>query len=120
MTDSNKAETAVKRPRSLNTAGKKLWNSAVEEFEWAHHELAMLEEACRTRDRIAQLDRVVADEGIMLASSQGSRVHPAIAEARQQRLTLARLLVTLGIPALVEDTLPRARSVRGVYGGRAR
>ena len=80
------------------------------------HELAMLEEACRTRDRIVQLDRQVSDDGLMLTSSQGSRVHPGVAEARAQRLTLARLLATLGIPALGEDNLPAARGVRGVYG----
>ena len=108
----------MKTPRSLKGAGRKLWDASIAEFEWAQHELALLEEACRTRDRIVQLDKTVADEGIMLSSSQGSRVHPGIAEARQQRLTLARLLATLGIPALSEDKLPPARGVRGVYGGR--
>lgn len=106
-------------PRGLLTAGRKLWDSSTEEFEWAMHELAMLEEACRTRDRIVQLDKQVTDDGLMLISSQGSRVHPAIAEARQQRLTLARLLATLGIPGLEEDALPPARGVRGVYGRKA-
>ncbi|TFD26086.1 hypothetical protein E3T27_08645 [Cryobacterium lyxosi] len=76
----------------------------------------MLEEGCRTRDRIVQLDAAVATEGLMIESSQGSRLHPAIAEARQQRLTLARLLVSLGIPALEGDDLPASRGVRGVYG----
>ncbi|MDO9439886.1 MAG: P27 family phage terminase small subunit [Beijerinckiaceae bacterium] len=77
----------------------------------------MLEEACRTRDRIVQLDKRVDDEGLMLTSSQGMRIHPAVAEARQQRLVMARLLATLGIPPLDEDSLPAARGVRGVYGG---
>ena len=50
-----------------------------------------------------------------------ARVHdPAVAELRQQRLALARLLATLGVPGLDEDELPAARGVRGVYrGGRA-
>ena len=77
----------------------------------------MLEEACRTRDRIVQLDRLIDEEGLMIGSSQGARLHPGVAESRQQRLTLARLLATLGIPALEGDDLPRARAVRGVYGG---
>lgn len=120
MTESETPESAGPKstttPRGLLVAGRKLWNSSTEEFEWAMHELAMLEEACRTRDRIVQLDKAVSDDGLMLASSQGSRVHPGVAEARQQRLTLARLLATLGIPALEEDALPPARGVRGVYG----
>lgn len=116
MTESERKPYA---PRGLAAAGKKLWDAGIAEFEWAEHELAMLEEACRTRDRIVDLDKAVTEEGVMLTSSQGMRVHPAIAEARQQRLTLARLLVSLGMPALEEDILPRARSVRGVYKGGA-
>lgn len=104
-------------PRGLNAAGRKLWDVSTTEFEWAEHELALLEEACRVRDRIAELDAAVKSDGLMITSSQGTRVHPAVSEARQQRLTLARLLATLQIPSL-DDDLPAARGVRGVYGGR--
>ncbi|BCW85045.1 hypothetical protein NicSoilE8_27180 [Arthrobacter sp. NicSoilE8] len=104
-------------PRGLNAAGRKLWDVSTAEFEWAEHELALLEEACRVRDRIVQLDAAVSADGLMLASPQGSRVHPAVGEARQQRLVLARLLATLQIPGL-DDDLPAARGARGVYGGR--
>lgn len=103
-------------PRGLKAAGKKLWDVSTGEFEWAEHELALLEEACRVRDRIVELDAAVKADGVMLPSSQGARLHPAIAEGRQQRLALARLLATLQIPGL-EDDLPTARPVRGVYGG---
>ena len=102
-------------PRGLAAAGRKLWDACTSDYDWANHELALLEEGCRTRDRIVQLDKQVEADGLMLTSSQGSRVHPGIAEARQQRLTLARLLVSLGIPAL-EDDLPPSRGVRGFYG----
>lgn len=102
-------------PRGLNAAGRRLWDIASEEYELANHELALLEEACRVRDRIVELDAAVKDDGLMLPSSQGARVHPAVGEARQQRLTLARLLATLQIPGL-DDDLPAARGVRGVYG----
>ncbi|RJT81959.1 hypothetical protein D6T63_04215 [Arthrobacter cheniae] len=106
-------------PRGLNAPGRKLWDSCTDEFEWAEHELAVLEEACRIRDRVAGLDAAVKKDGLMLTSSQGSRVHPAVAEARQQRLALARLLVTLQIPGL-DDDLPPSNGVRGVYVGRRR
>lgn len=104
-------------PRGLNVAGRKLWEVSTAEFEWAEHELALLEEACRVRDRIVELDAAVKSDGLMITSSQGARVHPAVSEARQQRLALARLLATLQIPGL-DDDLPAARGVRGVYGGR--
>lgn len=117
MTDST---LKYPQPSGLNSAGQKLWKATVEDTEWEQHELAVLEEACRTRDRIVQLDAAVSGDGVMLMSSQGNRVHPAIAEARQQRLTLARLLVSLAIPPLEEDVLPKASAPRGVYalGGR--
>jgi phage terminase small subunit len=118
VTDLNGPETGIKTPRGFGSAGRKLWDAAVAEFEWAQHELAMLEEACRTRDRIVQLDAKVSDDGMMIESSQGMRIHPGVAEARQQRLTLARLLATLGIPPLTGDSLPAARGVRGVYSNR--
>lgn len=102
-------------PRGLKAAGKRLWEVSTAECEWADHELALLEEACRVRDRIVQLDAAVVADGLMIGSSQGARLHPAVAESRQQRLALARLLATLQIPGL-EDDLPAARGVRGVYG----
>ena len=106
-------------PTGLEAAGQRLWTAAATEFEWAEHELSILEEACRLKDRIVGLDALVSDEGMMLSSSQGSRLHPAIAEARQSRLALARLLATLQIPD-DDPELPSARPVRGVYGVRGR
>jgi len=114
----SQSDPKVYAPRGLGSAGRRLWDAGNEDYAWATHELAMLEEACRTRDRIVALDKIVDDEGLMLSSSQGSRVHPAVSEARQQRLTMTRLLATLGIPPLLEDlaALPTARALRGVYG----
>lgn len=104
-------------PSGLGAAGKRLWDAVTQEFDLAEQELALLEQAARTRDVIATLDGVVKRDGPLSASSQGVRIHPAIAEARQQRLALARLLATLDVPALEEDVdqLPSARRARGVY-----
>lgn len=118
MADSNGTETGrkVPTPRGLGAAGRRLWDAGME-LEWAAHEIAMLEEACRCRDVIVALDKDIAERGHVLESPQGVRLNPAVAEARQQRLALARLLATLGIPPLEEDAdaLPRSRGVRGVY-----
>jgi hypothetical protein len=105
-------------PAKLQPAGKKLWNAVTSEFELAEHELAQLEEACRVRDTIGVLRQQVEDDGTMIPSSQGSRLHPAVTEIRQQQLALARLLATLAVPPLEEDHLPPSRGVRAVARGR--
>ncbi|UYP19777.1 hypothetical protein OED52_04255 [Rhodococcus sp. Z13] len=88
------------------------WSAIVAEYELTEHELQILREAVRTVDLLDTLHKVAGEEGPLADSSQGRRVHPAIVELRQQRITLARLLATLNIPT--EDTTVRAP--RGVYG----
>jgi hypothetical protein len=66
-------------------------------------ELELLTEACRTLDLITDLRAEAAKNGIVIASNQGVRVHPAVVEARQQRLALAKLLAALGLPKGLAD-----------------
>jgi len=108
-------EGKPRRPGGFNAPGRRLWDAVTGDFDLSEHELAQLEEACRVRDRIAQLRVQVDADGLMIDSSQGMRLHPAVAEERQQRLALARLLATLRVPGLEEDALPVSRGVRGVY-----
>ncbi|WP_347757308.1 terminase [Agrococcus sp. ProA11] len=105
----------MRTPVGLDAQGRKLWKAVTDEFELPEHEAAQLEEACRMRDTITSLRKQVEKDGQMLASPQGKRLHPAIAEIRQQRLALARMLATLKVPGLEEDGLPASRGVRGVY-----
>ena len=109
--------TKPRVPTGLNRSGRKLWDGVVEHFEMSPHELVQLEEACRVRDQVFALRDAVARDGLMIGSSQGDRLHPAVVEVRQQQLALARLLATLGVPGLEEDNLPASRGVRGVYTG---
>ncbi len=60
-------------------------------------------------------------EGVMPESSQGTRVHRAAVELRQQGIALARLMTALRIPAGESASgdasrTPRRAGVRGVYG----
>lgn len=97
-------------PRGLGAAGKKLWRATTDEFELADHELSVLLEACRTVDNLQQLDEIVSREGVTNTSPQGVRAHPALVEARQQRVTLAKLWASLKFPA---DDVPASPSARG-------
>lgn len=95
-------------PRGLRCNGKRLWTAVTSEFELDPPELELLAEACRTLDLIALLRAEAAKTGLVIASSQGVRIHPAAIEARQQRLTLAKLLSALGLPKGLAESQPRA------------
>ncbi len=121
MTDLNHSpQTAPKkRPRGLKSTGKRLWNDVMDNFELTDPEAVLLREACRTADSIDGLQAQLDADGLMSTTSQGVRVHPALAELRQQRVTLARLWAALRVPIGEDTTTPRtqARGIRGVYSG---
>jgi hypothetical protein len=112
----------AKAPAGLRPAGKRLWSSVTDDYDLDEHELALLLEASRTVDVLADLDTVVRKEGPLVESPHGRKANPAAVEARQQRITLARLLAALRLPAGEEgdeqqNARPQRRSgARGVYG----
>jgi hypothetical protein len=80
--------------------GQALWSSVTDHFQLTESELVILKHAASVADHIAALDAIVENEGIMQATRAGSeRVHPALAESRQQRLALVRLLGQLKVTA---------------------
>ncbi|MHA6511323.1 hypothetical protein [Tessaracoccus sp. Z1128] len=90
--------TAPRTPPGLRAGGQRLWRSIVEDYELGQHELAVLVEACHTVDACHALEAIVTAEGVVHDSPQGKRAHPALVEARQQRLALAKLVASLRIP----------------------
>lgn len=87
-------------PRATKAAGRRLWNELLRDYVLDEHELALLREAVRTVDQLEALTAIVEAEGVMVSTASGERkVHPALTEARQLRLTLARLLASLRLPA---------------------
>lgn len=115
--------TPENAPRGTRAAGKRLWESVLSEYELEEHERALLVEAVRTVDLLTDLEAMVSAEGSVIDSPQGRKAHPAVVEARQQRIALARLLAALRLPAGDEDDKqsnarrPQRRSgARGIYG----
>ena len=105
-------------PKGTKAAGLRLWRAATAEYELDEHELALLREAVRTVDVLDDLQAEVEDGGVVVSSPQGEKASPALVEARQQRIALARLLAALRMPAgeEEEDGRPQRRvGVRGVY-----
>lgn len=107
-----------KTPAGLKPGGRKLWRSITADYELGEHELSILLEASRTVDALEALEKIVREDGVTNVSPQGVRAHPALVEARQQRVTLAKLVASLRIPMDEEHgagRLPQQRSgVRAV------
>jgi len=106
--------TKTRAPRGLSPAGRKLWDAVNGDYELESHELLLLENAARTADLVAQLQARIDKDGPV---SPEGKTHPAVAEIRQQRITLARLLVALRVPSGDEEArpTPQRRGIRGVY-----
>jgi hypothetical protein len=104
-------------PAGLRDAGAALWENAVRDVEFEDHFLRLLGEAAKTLDTLQALQAVLDAESPIIESPQGRKAHPALAELRQGRITLARLLAALKIPA-VDDEPVKTRAPRGVYGMR--
>ena len=104
----------------MGPAGRQLWKSVLADFELGAHERLMLLQACHVADVCDALQEVIAADGPMLADREGGpRTHPACRELRQQRITLARLIVCLRVPLGDEDAgaeRSQYRGMRGAYG----
>ena len=110
-------------PAGLQTAGVALWRAVTIEYEIDQHELLLLREACRCADRLDRLAVEAAAGSVTVTNVKGDlTAHPALVEARQQSLTLARLLASLRLPSGEEtgERRPQRRgAARGSYGLRA-
>ncbi len=66
---------------------------------WDHRELEVLDRAAAMADVIATLEAAVERDGLVVTGSTGQpRLHPAVAELRQSRLALLRMLESLKLP----------------------
>lgn len=91
--------------RNLGERGRRLWQDVTKAGpELTPSEQVLLEEACRTADRLDQLDRILrGDEDCWVSlhsvNEDGSIVkvvlNQALAEARQQQTTLKQLVAEL-------------------------
>lgn len=78
----------------------------------------LLDLAVVAADNIAALEEVVAAEGVTSTGARGQTViHPALSEARQQKLVLARLLS--GIDLVGNAAAPGSASARAAKAARA-
>ena len=113
-----------KPPKGLESAGKALWRAIVSDlpsnFEFSARELRQLELAARQADAVAGLEAAIDREGIVTRGSRGQqRLNPLVAEARQGRLAVSRLIGELALPDTGSD-LQKSSSKRSSRAAHAR
>jgi len=114
------AAKAPKTPPGLAVAGRKLWRSVTDVYDLEVYEEALLLQASRCADYCDKLAAEAARGPVTLLNHRGDpAASPAMVEARQQSITLTRLLASLRLPAGEEfgDARPQRRgAARGSYG----
>jgi hypothetical protein len=87
-------------PAKLDPSGANLWVKIDAKYDLRPDELSLLEASCRETDLISRLQRVLDEaDDLMVKGSTGQMVvHPAVAEIRQHRATLATLWRALKLP----------------------
>src|SRR3954454_20623503 len=101
-------------PGELGEAGRGFWTSIVSKYDLDPHEVEVLHAACSTLDLIVELDGVVRAEGAtLLGGENGLRLHPVVAELREQRQTFSRLVAVLRIPDADTGSRPQRRGGAG-------
>lgn len=92
-------QTPPKPPRGLKTRGRRFWAAIHEVYELSLPERELLHEACRCLDELEQLAQAVRTDGVTVEGSTGqTRTHPALAELRNYRALLGKLLAQLDLP----------------------
>ena len=89
-------------------------------FELGEHERALLVALVRQVDRLDALEELIAADGLMVTGHGTTKVHPAVVEARQTAIAVARIAACLRLPTGEEeggDAAPGQRrgGARGVY-----
>ncbi|MCV7236548.1 P27 family phage terminase small subunit [Mycolicibacterium celeriflavum] len=74
-------------------------------------EIQLLRELCKVVDRIEELDRILAEDGLLVTGNRGQlpRAHPLLMELREERKAVVRLVAELALP-LPGEQIGRRRS----------
>ena len=112
-------------PKGLAPRGRRLWKAILETNDLDPAQTVMLEEACRTADRLEKLDELLRGEvdswASLVADIHGDdtyelKIDGALSESRQQQNILKQLLAALRLPDEASGKRPQQRGgARGAY-----
>ena len=119
-------------PAGLGVRGSRLWAEITDLHDLDPAQTVVLEEACRSADRLDELDAIIAGRGVLnlmrfrlreLDADDDSRLvsvevrfDSALGEARQQQTVFKQLLAALRLPDAASGRKPQQRGgARGAY-----
>ena len=119
--------TIPRPPKGAGPSGRRVWRAICAEFDLEEHERALVTALVRQVDRLDQLEELIAAEGLTVTGHGTQKMHPAVIEARQSAIAVARISAALRLPAGEQEEgqaapgWPQRRAARGVYsiGGAA-
>ncbi len=118
----------TKTPNGLAVGGRSLWAQVTEEHDLDVVQLVQLEEACRAKDRLDKLDRVLrGDEEVWMRLTHELRtddyevkIDDALGKANATANLMKQLLSALRLPDVRTGKRPQYRGARGAYAGTSR
>jgi P27 family predicted phage terminase small subunit len=87
----------ARAPKHLSRDAKLLWRKIVGGWELDDAALVVLQTACEAYSRMQQARALVDREGLVVASPQGVKAHPALQTERDSRLQFLRAIRQLGL-----------------------
>jgi hypothetical protein len=97
-------------PTGLKTGGKRLWHNVIDGWEVPAEQHSLLENVCRSQDRIDKLTRIVDRQGMTQKNRFGmAAAHPAALLLRSEVANFAQLyrLLQLQAPSGEDDGVGR-------------
>jgi len=100
------AKSSARAPKGLGERGRKLWRDVTAVREFGPGDLVLVEEACRTADRLEKLDQLLrgdAEDWVRVREPRHEGddlvlvIDSALSEARQQGNALRQMLTSLGL-----------------------
>lgn len=103
-------ERRPEAPSILGERGRDLWDRVLADYEMAAAELAVLEAACASYDRLHEAQATLNRDGLtVLDRYDAPKAHPMTAVVRDATTLLARCLRQLDVD--LDDELPRPAPV---------
>mgnify|MGYP007005129818 CR=1 FL=1 len=110
-------------PTGLAAGGKRLWDAITEAHELDPAQVVQLEEACRAKDRLDKLDKILrgdAESWMQLVHDARTedyeiKIDAALAQANATANLMKQLLAAMRLPDQATGKRPQVRAARGAY-----